>query len=192
MGRTKEFVVEEALERARDVFWLRGFEGTSLTELTDGMQIQRASLYATFGSKAELFQQALAQYQARGLVHLETVLAAGTDPLDSLRRLLLTAVPEEGAPRRGCFCVNAATELGPHDPAIAAQLEAHFLRVRTILGRTVAAGQARGQLAIDLSPLEAGAYVLVCLNGLHVAAKTTTDPDSIRRSAERMLGALTA
>ncbi len=94
MGRTKEFVVEEALERARDIFWSQGFEGTSLSDLTEGMGIQRASLYDTFGSKAELFQQAFAQYQELGYQKLERLLSAGTDPLDSLRRVLESAIPE--------------------------------------------------------------------------------------------------
>ncbi len=192
MGRLKEFVVEEAVEKACDLFWARGYEATSLSELTEGMHIQRASLYSTFGSKAELFQQALQQYQRKSLKRVEELLARGSDPLDSLRQLLLSAIPEPGTLRHGCFCVNVAIELGPHDPQIAQLLEAHFERVHAILGRTIAAGQALGQLTMDLSPREAGAYLLTCLNGLHVAAKTTTDESQLRRHAERMLRTLQA
>lgn len=190
MGRSKEFIVEEAVEKACDLFWARGYEATSLSELTEGMHIQRPSLYSTFGSKAELFQQALLHYQRKSLQQVEALLAAGSDPLDSLRQLLLSAVPDEGAEHRGCFCVNVAVELGPHDPQIAQLLEAHFERVRGMLGRVIAAGQAQGILTMDLSPREAGGYLLTCVNGLHVAAKTTTDTALLRRHAERMLRTL--
>jgi TetR/AcrR family transcriptional regulator, transcriptional repressor for nem operon len=193
MGRTKEFVVEEALERARDIFWSHGFEGASLSDLTEGMGIQRASLYGTFGSKAELFQQALAQYQDLGYRTAERLLAEGTDPKDSLRRFLESAIPEHSeTERRGCFCVNVAVELAPHDPVVARQLETHFARVRALLAKTIAAGQAQGQLSLDVAPLEAAAYLLTCLNGLHVSAKTATDLPALRRRAALMLGALTA
>lgn len=193
MGRTKEFVVEEALERARDIFWSRGFEGTSLSDLTEGMGIQRASLYDTFGSKAELFQQAFAQYQELGCQNLERLLSEGTDPVDSLRLVLESAIPESlEAERRGCFCVNVAVELAPHDPEVARQLENHLARTGALLARTIAAGQAQGQFSLEISPKEAAAYILTCMNGLHIAAKTSTDLPALRRRAALMLSALTA
>jgi TetR/AcrR family transcriptional regulator, transcriptional repressor for nem operon len=192
MGRVREFVIEEAVDQACELFWANGFEGTSLSDLTDGLHIQRASLYSAFGSKAELFEKALVHYQKNSLEQLKSLLASGTDAVDSLRQLLVCAVPEADKPRRGCFCVNVAVELGPHDPEIARLLERHFEQVRAIIAQRVAAGQAQGLIVLDLSPLEAGAYVLTCLNGLHVAAKTATDASVIRRTAERMLRALIA
>ncbi|MGC4044028.1 MAG: TetR/AcrR family transcriptional regulator [Armatimonas sp.] len=193
MGRTKEFVVEEALERARDIFWSRGFEGTSLSDLTEGMGIQRASLYGTFGSKAELFQQAFAQYQELGYQNLEKLLSEGANPLDSLRHVLESAIPESPTTeRRGCFCVNVAVELAPHDPDVARQLENHLARTGSLLAKTIAAGQAQGQLSLEIAPTEAASYILTCLNGLHIAAKTSTDPAALRRRAALMLSALTA
>src|SRR5271155_588512 len=62
-GRTRQFDVDEALDRALDVFWARGYEGATLPELTRAMGINRPSLYAAFGNKEQLFHKALGRYQ---------------------------------------------------------------------------------------------------------------------------------
>src|SRR5437870_6112231 len=62
-GRTRQFDVGEALDRALEVFWARGYEGATLPELTRAMGINRPSLYAAFGNKEQLFRKALDRYQ---------------------------------------------------------------------------------------------------------------------------------
>src|SRR5262245_8229147 len=62
-GRTRQFDVDEALDRALAVFWARGYEGATLPELTRAMWINRPSLYAAFGNKEQLFRKALDRYQ---------------------------------------------------------------------------------------------------------------------------------
>ncbi len=62
-GRTRQFDVDEALDRALEVFWARGYEGATLPELTRAMGINRPSLYAAFGNKEQLFHKALDRYQ---------------------------------------------------------------------------------------------------------------------------------
>jgi len=195
MGRLKEFSVEQALEKAVYVFWTKGYEAASMSDLTAEMGIQKASLYDTFGNKAELFRQALAEYQDRGFIEVQKLLDASRDPVDAIRQILLTAVPqvqETPTPcsRKGCFCMNAAVELAPHHPEIAALIEAHYDRVRRRIAQTIALGQGQGMMRIDLTPLEAAAFVLDHLNGLHVAAKTVNDPDLLRRRVEFTLATL--
>src|SRR6059058_6232641 len=62
-GRLRQFDVDEALDRALQVFWARGYEGATLPELTKAMGINRPSLYAAFGNKEQLFRKALDRYQ---------------------------------------------------------------------------------------------------------------------------------
>ena len=64
-GRPREFDVDEALDRALQVFWRKGYEGASLPDLTEAMGINRPSLYAAFGNKEELFRKALDRYAER-------------------------------------------------------------------------------------------------------------------------------
>lgn len=69
-GRPREFCVEDALAQALRVFWSKGYEGTSLTDLTEAMGITRPSLYAAFGNKESLFRQALDLYQREKLAYI--------------------------------------------------------------------------------------------------------------------------
>ena len=84
-GRPREFCVEDALVSALTVFWSKGYEGTSLTDLTEAMGITRPSLYAAFGNKEALFRRALDLYQQEKLAYVRKALEQPT-ALKSLRR----------------------------------------------------------------------------------------------------------
>ena len=69
-GRPREFDIETALGAALRVFWTKGYEGASLTELTEAMGVTRPSLYAAFGNKEALFSQALDLYEKDKLAYI--------------------------------------------------------------------------------------------------------------------------
>src|SRR4028118_8402 len=77
-GRPREFCVEQALAAALGVFWTKGYEGSSLSDLTQAMGITRPSLYAAFGNKEELFRKALDLYEREKLAYVSEALAAPT------------------------------------------------------------------------------------------------------------------
>ena len=79
-GRVRQFDADEALDRALEVFWARGYEGATLPELTRAMGINRPSLYAAFGNKEQLFHKALDRYQTGPTVVPERGPAASRPP----------------------------------------------------------------------------------------------------------------
>ena len=98
-----------------ELFWERGYEATSLQDLTDALEIGRGSLYAAFGSKDGLFQAALARYRQEQAQPLLDALASDADIRTALRQLLGGVVAKAVADerRRGCLVVNSATERNP-------------------------------------------------------------------------------
>ena len=112
-GRTRQFDVDEALDRALEVFWTRGYEGATLPELTKAMGINRPSLYAAFGNKEQLFRKALERYQTGPMSFLAEALRQPT------ARAVVEAIysgfvlmQRDRDKARGCLIVSGALACG--------------------------------------------------------------------------------
>lgn len=174
MARPKEFDVEEALARAVDAFWERGFEATSLADLTAKMGIQKASLYDTYGDKRTLFIRALNRYQDHLLEWTKGVLAGIPSPFEALRELLIQATPSETGPGRGCMCIRTAVEQAPHDAEIALCVKLHKDQVMKVLAEYAAKGQDLGEIRKDLTAETISELIVSSKMGLIVMASFTT------------------
>src|SRR5207237_7603402 len=113
MARQKEFNRDEVLHKAMEVFWTRGYEGSSIQDLVKHMEINRQSIYDTFGDKHSLFLQALDRYREIQSRKVFEVLERPGSMKKNLRRLfeetVARALSAEG--RRGCFVGNSMSEL---------------------------------------------------------------------------------
>src|SRR5215207_4045492 len=123
MARHKEFDRDEALHKAMEVFWSRGYEAASVGELVEHMGINRQSLYDTFGDKHALFLQALDRYHEVESRKLLDLLERPGSVKRALRQLFTGVV--EGSlcdgGRRGCLMGNAMSELAGRCEATAAK-----------------------------------------------------------------------
>lgn len=104
MGRTKEFEINEVLDKAVQLFWKQGYEKTSMQDLVDFMGIHRRSIYGTFGDKHALYMKALKRYEST-----------------QNKKLRLLVERQEPV---GCFIVNSGVELGVLDPEVASLVRA--------------------------------------------------------------------
>jgi AcrR family transcriptional regulator len=132
-GRPREFDVDQALDRAMQVFWRKGYLGTSLDDLTKAMDINRPSLYAAFGNKGALYRQALERYFEGPSRYLSEALSEPT-ARGVMERLfygvvdLLTKAQSPGT----CMWVHGALSCGddPLRPEFAAQRAAGLAALR--------------------------------------------------------------
>jgi AcrR family transcriptional regulator len=113
LGRPRAFSREQALDAAMRVFWQHGYEGASLTALTAAMGINRPSLYAAFGDKAELFREAVARYGVGPGRYVRRALGQPTARLvaETLLRGAVAAATDEDSPH-GCLWVQGALVAG--------------------------------------------------------------------------------
>jgi TetR/AcrR family transcriptional regulator, transcriptional repressor for nem operon len=192
MARIREFDTDKAVAQAMELFWERGYEGTSLQDLTEGLAIGRGSLYAAFGSKDGLYQAALERYRQECVEPMLQALSVDSDVRGALRGLLTVLVTDAVADerRRGCMVVNAATERVPHDPATSRTVREVLQGNADALTQALIAARDRGELAADLDPVAVGEFLATYISGLRVASKANPDEMVLMRTVEVALSVL--
>ncbi|GAA3059285.1 TetR/AcrR family transcriptional regulator [Streptomyces roseofulvus] len=190
MARTKEFDPEAALQAALDLFWARGYEATSMADLVEHLGIGRASIYATFGNKHELYLKAMDRYLETRDPRLVEELSAPGPALPAVRALVRRFAAEATAEHErlnGCFVTNSAAELAPRDPLVAHRVELSWEQIETLLHAALTRARAQGELPEGRDPRTLSRMLLVLLQGIRVVGKASTDPARVRDAAEEAL-----
>jgi AcrR family transcriptional regulator len=163
-GRPREFCVEHALSQALRVFWSKGYEGTSLNDLTEAMGITRPSLYAAFGNKEALFRKALDLYEREKLEYIDRALAQPTarQVAEALLRGAVDNATSSDEPH-GCLGVITSVACGAESQSIREEvLERGKVAKRALIGRLERA-KAEGDLApsVEIEALTNLLYAVV-------------------------------
>ncbi|MFG2844819.1 TetR/AcrR family transcriptional regulator [Kitasatospora sp. NPDC048296] len=188
MARTKEFDPDAALQAALELFWRRGYEATSMADLVEGLGIARASIYATFGSKRELYLRALERYSEQQDPDRLNDLSQPGPVLPAVRALVRRyAEAGEEDRKRGCFVTNTAVELAPHDPAAARRVEASLDHLETALTSALLRARAQGELPADREPRALARMLVVLMQGIRVVGKAADGGTRARDAAEQAL-----
>ncbi len=193
-GRPRAFDIEQALARARDLFWSRGYGATSVQELVDELGVQRGSLYAAFGDKHDLYLKAVALYARENREHLEEILRA--DPvLPALRHMLLepatlTGAREQSQGRRGCLVGNTTAELVPGDDAARALVAAAYDGVVEVMTAALARAQATGEVTTSASPEAQAQLLLLLFQGSALVSRARPDREGLAAGIDAALDGL--
>jgi AcrR family transcriptional regulator len=189
-GRPRSFDASEALDRAMELFWERGYEGTSLADLTEAMGINRPSLYAAFGNKESLFRQALVRYVTGPGGHLQQALDAPTSR-EVVERIWFgsSAMVSQPERPRGCLLVQGVLACG--SAAEPLRLEVARLRAagETLIEKRLKRAVAEGDLPPDANPADLARLVATVNYGLAIQAASGVPAKALRRVAQLALAA---
>ena len=183
LGRPRGFDVDEALERALQVFWQKGYEGSSLTDLTTAMGITKPSMYAAFGNKEQLFRRALERYSEGPASYTTRALDEPTarGVVEALLRGAVQTTTLPDSPH-GCLTVQGALASSdgnqPAHNLLIAWRNAAGLHLEERLQRAV----DEGDLPLDTDPKQLARYVMTLSFGIAVQAAnglTRDDLDNI-------------
>jgi TetR/AcrR family transcriptional regulator, transcriptional repressor for nem operon len=177
MSRVKEFDEEQVLKKALNVFWCKGYNGTSMQDLIDGLGISRSSLYDTYGDKRSLFLAALKMYHnihARATIDMIT---KSDSILDTIKLIFKQTIEESVSDKlqKGCFAVNSSIDLAPHDKEITGIINANQKEVEDAFYKAVKKGQESGEISSRHSARMLARFILNTNYGIRVNAKTTND-----------------
>lgn len=168
MTRPREFDPDAALDKAMRLFWERGFQHTSMADLVRHTGVSRYGLYGTFGNKDDIYRQALMRYTQMMKDEMQKDLrrpGAGRPELEAYFRHI-TAIVTSDEGRKGCMVCNTASELAPHDPAMAAHLKILQDNQRAMLETVIAAGQKAGDIRTDMSARDLAMLLFTLEQGL--------------------------
>ena len=184
-GRPRAFDPDTALERAMHVFWAKGYEGASLSDLTRAMRINRPSLYAAFGNKEEFFRKVLDRYVNGPLAYFGKALAA-PKARDAIEQIFFGAARMAGDPRlpAGCLMVQGALAIGKAARSVRKEAAGRRARSEVALRRRFQRAKREGDLSKNADPAELARYVMTALQGMAVQGADGTSPDQLRPVAQ--------
>ena len=193
MARPREFDIDDALERAMNVFWAKGYEATSMADLMAAMKLSKSSLYDTFGSKHALFISALERYNERvagpGISAIVEGAGGGTAGIaavfekyvEDFARLRET---------RGCFIGNCAVELGARDEICTVKVAEGLATMEAIFQGAVETAKARGEIPETADARRLARYLTSSLNGLIVLGKADADRQTLEDIVDTVMKSL--
>src|SRR5262249_15065407 len=180
-GRTRQFDADEALDRALEVFWARGYEGATLPELTQAMGINRPSLYAAFGNKEELFRKALDHYRTGPLSFLAEALKEPTarEVVEAIFAGFVRMLRGRDK-TRGCLIVSGALACSGEAEAIRQELARMRQGLVTALRKRFEQAVRESDLAEGTDCATLARYVATVAHGLAVQAASGATEKELR------------
>jgi AcrR family transcriptional regulator len=184
-GRPRCFDVDQALDRALDVFWRKGYEGTTLPDLTRAMGINRPSLYAAFGNKEDLFKKAIDRYAQGPGCHVTVALGEPTARrvIERLLKGTLDLITNRRNPR-GCFMVQGALACGESADPVRRELVKRRAASEAALRERFERAIAEGDLPPSSDPATLAGYVVTICHGMAVQAAGGATKAELTRVAE--------
>jgi TetR/AcrR family transcriptional regulator, transcriptional repressor for nem operon len=192
MPRPKTFNPDHALDQAMQVFWHRGYEATSMEDLLKAMDLNRGSLYDTFGDKRTLFLKVMDRYCTSLVGPKFSLLDQPGPALPTLRRFITDMIDGGLADpqRRGCFISNTVMELSPHEKEIAARLRQALTITEDAFFKILTRAKEQGELTHDRDPRALARFLTTMMQGTVVMIKAGTSADLVKQTTETTLSML--
>jgi AcrR family transcriptional regulator len=186
-GRPREFCVDTALSAALRVFWTKGYEGASLSDLTEAMGITRPSLYAAYGNKEDLFRKAFDLYERDKLAYIATAMEAPTARGVAERILRGGLSMQTGSDPKGCLGVISTVACGSEAESMKAEVLARRRSSDAVMLRRFEQAKLDGDLPAHIEPADLVVYLTAVAQGLCVQAGAGAPIADLERLVETTL-----
>ena len=189
MARPFEFDPDIAIDRALQVFWQKGYAGTTPQDLLEATGIGKGSFYNYFKSKHNMFELCLQRYRSS---QSDAMIAFLKQPISAKVRLRgaleqLIKFDLEGPVRKGCMAVNTAAELATSDESALGIVQAMFDRTEAAFAQLIEDGQSTGDIRTDIDAASLASLLFTTVLGLRIAGLVADTPDRLERTVDAAL-----
>jgi len=190
MPRNKEFDYDEKLETARDLFWKKGYNATSMNDLVDSMKINRSSLYLAYGNKHDLFLKSLTNYIEKKDRQYSLAAKKSDEPLAAIRNII-NSVFESVVQESNCLFTNSVFELALTDKEVSKLLTDQTLKAVGLFEKLLKQAEEEGALKLNRDPRAMAHFLvsgLVSMYNIHILFG---DGKLTRQTTEILIGSIT-
>lgn len=191
-GRPLEYDLEEVLEIAMHLFWRKGYNDTSISDLLDAMKISKSTFYYAFNSKYQLFEQCIYRLRDRQVAKTMIDLQQADNGRSFIEKLLydIERMTYSKELSHNCFLMDTVFEATEHHPKISTLISNTSLRFVEILKLAIERGQSEQVISEHKDPNELAFYFISSIAGLRTMAKANTEQRNIRNIISITLTAL--
>ena len=177
----KTFDIDEAIDKATNVFWAKGYQATSLSDLIAATGVNKGSFYNAFGSKKQLFIRSLLKYEKEQRKDVLSQLELLAEPIEAISTLF-DSVIEQGSTdkeRKGCFLVNTALDLPNHDEDTRSTVTTGLKGTEEFFKKQVELGISKSLIPQTVDPVLTSKGLLTLLIGLRVLSRGVYDQQDL-------------
>ena len=185
-GRPREFDPATALDRAIEIFYAKGYEATTLDDLTAAMGIKRPSLYASFGNKEALFLQSLERYGERSALAAQTALTSQNNAQKAVEAFLYLVAEwhTQHSQMMGCLIANSSSDCREEQSNICDRIQHLHQKNEEILFQRLQQGVDSGELPQDADTRGLAQFFYGVTQGMAILARGQRNPEAIRNMAK--------
>lgn len=193
MPRTEDFNRDEVLDKAKNSFWLKGYNGTSMQDLVDATGLNRSSIYNSFGSKMELFQESLRRYQSASGYIFDKAKQQKRNAIETIGLIFLYTLEDilSDSERKGCMVINCRTEMGNQDQKLQSILVDSQEQLITIFDNLVIEGQKDGSIRRTEKSKLLAYYLVNAFLGFRLTGMSTQEPKILKSIIQNILKTIT-
>jgi len=190
MPRLKEFDYDQKLETARNLFWEKGYNATSMHDLVDTLKLNRSSIYDTYGNKHTLFIKCLNSYILKKEGDYQAAAAKANSPLQAVQLIIKSVVKNMVLEEKTCMSVKTTFELGQTDPETQALLNNQAKNSVRLFSGLLQTAKDQGELAQDKDPEMIAHFIVASFSSLWNADILFKDKKLTKKLLDHLIGTI--
>ena len=190
MARNKEFDPTEKLEKARDLFWEKGYHATSMQDLVSQMKVNRGSMYDTYGDKHQLFIESLQNYARETYAEYKKAATGEKSPFKSIELIVKKAIQRSFEEEKVCMIVKSSFEMAPLDHGVKEILKQLSNALVSIFEELIGKAQQAKEISIDKNARQSAQFLVGSFAGLWQMQALYNDRTMVEQMAKNTLDSL--